>query len=113
MLGDCALPELTTKRLQSLVTALSTARMANGKERTRKAIENILLTLSSIVSTARAWGYAIPKVSISELSLPQDRPKKAVLCAARHAAHYPGCRRTTQYDLFSAISDRNCGSEKC
>ena len=77
MLGDCALPELTTKRLQSLVTALSTARMANGKERTRKTIENILLTLSSIVSTARAWGYAIPKVSLSELSLPQDTPKTA------------------------------------
>ena len=75
MLGDCALPELTTKRLQSFVTALSTTRMANGKERTRKTIENILLTLSSIVSTARAWGYTIPKVSLSGLSLPQDTPR--------------------------------------
>jgi integrase len=76
MLGNCALPELTTKRLQSFVTALSTTRMATGKERTRKTIENILLTLSSIVSTARAWGYTIPKVSLSELSLPQDTPRK-------------------------------------
>ena len=72
MLGDCALPELTTKRLQSFVTALATTRMANGEERTRKTIENILLTLSSIVSRARAWGYTIPKVFLSDLSLPQD-----------------------------------------
>ena len=77
MLGDCALPELTTKRLQSFVTALSTTRMPNGKERTRKTIENILLTLSSIVSTARAWGYAIPTVSLSDLSLPQDTPRQS------------------------------------
>lgn len=77
MLGDCALPELTTKRLQSFVTALSTAHMANGQRRTRKTIENILLTLSSIVSTARAWGYTIPKVSLSDLSLPQDMPRQS------------------------------------
>jgi integrase len=77
MLGDCALPQLTTKRLQSFVTTLATTRMANGKERTRKTIENILLTLSSIVSTARAWGYTIPKVSLSEVSLPQDTPRQS------------------------------------
>src|SRR5437016_3726336 len=46
MLGDCALPELTTKRLQSFATALSTTRLANGRQRTRKTIENILLTVS-------------------------------------------------------------------
>jgi integrase len=77
MLGDCALPQLTTKRLQSFVTTLAATRMANGKERTRKTIENILLTLSSIVSTARAWGYTIPKVSLSEVSLPQDTPRQS------------------------------------
>jgi len=77
MLGDCALPELTTKRLQSFVTTLATTRMANGKERTRKTIENILLTLSSIVSTARAWGYTIPTVSLSDLCLPQDTPRQS------------------------------------
>jgi integrase len=77
MLGECALPQLTTKRLQSFVTTLATTRMANGKERTRKTIENILLTLSSIVSTARAWGYTIPKVSLSEVSLPQDTPRQS------------------------------------
>ena len=76
MLGDCALQELTTKRLQSFATVLSTAHAANGRKRSRKTIENILLSLSSIVSTARAWGYAIPKVSLSELRLPQDSPRQ-------------------------------------
>lgn len=76
MLGDCPLQELTTKRLQSFVTVLSAAHAANGRKRSRKTIENILLTLSSIVSTARAWGYAIPKVSLSELCLPQDSPRQ-------------------------------------
>jgi integrase len=67
-LGDCAFSELTPKRLQGFITRLS-----NGA-RTRKTIENILLTLSSILSTARTWGYDIPKVSLSALSLPQDTP---------------------------------------
>jgi integrase len=66
LLGDCALPELTPKRLQAFVTSLSAG------QRTRKTIENILLTLSSILSAGRSWGYAAPKVSISDLSLPQE-----------------------------------------
>ena len=71
-LGDCPLPELTAKRLQAFVTGMS-----NGK-RTRKAIVNILLTLSSVLSTARDWGYDVPKVSLSDLSLPQDSPRERV-----------------------------------
>jgi len=67
-LGDCAFSELTAKRLQAFVTGLS-----NG-QRTRKTIENVLLTLSSILSTARTWGYDIPTVHLSDLSLPQDSP---------------------------------------
>lgn len=67
-LGDCVYSELSAKRLQGFVTVLS-----NGT-RTRKTIENVLLTLSSILSTARTWGYDIPKVSLSDLSLPQDTP---------------------------------------
>ncbi len=77
LLGDCALPELTAKRLQAFVTSLSTRCMTNGEKRTRKTIENILLTLSSILSAARTWGYTTPKVSLSELSLPQDTSKEA------------------------------------
>jgi integrase len=76
MLGDCTLPELIAKRLQAFVTALSTAQMANGQQRMRKTIENILLTVSSILSSARVWGYTIPKVSLSDLFLPQDTPRQ-------------------------------------
>jgi integrase len=76
LLGDCALPELTTKRMQAFITALSTDCMANGEKRTRKTIKNIFMVLSAILSKARTWGYTIPKVSLSDLSLPQDRPKE-------------------------------------
>jgi integrase len=38
-----------------------------------------LLTLSSILSTARTWGYPAPKVSLSELSLPQ-KSVKSIRC---------------------------------
>ena len=71
-LGDCALSQLTAKRLQAFVRGMS-----NGK-RTRKTIENILLTLSSILSTGRDWGYDVPKVTLSGLSLPQDTPRERV-----------------------------------
>ena len=71
-LGDYALSELAAKRLQAFVTGMS-----DGK-RTRKTIENILLTLSSILSTARDWGYDVPKVAVSDLSLPQDMPRERV-----------------------------------
>lgn len=69
-LGACVFQELTAKRLQGFVTGLS-----NGK-RTRKTIENVLLTLSSILTTARTWGYDVPKVSLSDLALPQGTPRE-------------------------------------
>jgi integrase len=68
-LGDCLLTELTAKRLQAFVTALSDG------SRTRKTIENILLTLFSILSAGRTWDYTIPKTSLSDLSLPQEMPR--------------------------------------
>jgi integrase len=71
LLGDLAFPELTAKRIQAFVTTLSSG------QRTRKTIENVLLTLSSIVSAARLWGYDIPRVSLSDLSLPQGTVRKA------------------------------------
>jgi integrase len=70
VLGDCTLTELTAKRLQTFITGLSDG------QRKRKTIENIMLTLSSILSTARKWGYDIPKVSLSDLSLPQSNRRE-------------------------------------
>jgi hypothetical protein len=43
--------------------------LASGK-RTAKMIESVLLTLSSILSSARKWGYKVPEVALSDLSLP-------------------------------------------
>jgi integrase len=64
-LGQKRLTELGTKTLQSFATDLSVG------ERTRKTIENILLTLSSVLRTARSWGYSAPEVSMSDLALPR------------------------------------------
>lgn len=74
-LGECGLPDLTAKQLQAFVTTLAAG------NRTRKTIENILLTLSSILSAGRTWGYSIPRVSLSDLSLPQETAR-AVRCYA-------------------------------
>ena len=65
LLGECPLADLTVKRMQSFATTL-----ASGK-RTAKTIENVLLTLSSILGSARKWGYKVPGVSLSDLSLPR------------------------------------------
>jgi integrase len=65
LLGDCPLSELTVKKIQSFVTTLS-----SGK-RKAKTIENILLTLSSVLGSARKWGYKLPEVALSDLSLPR------------------------------------------
>jgi integrase len=65
LLGDFPLTELTVKKMQTFVTTLS-----SGK-RTAKTIENILLTLPSIMSSARKWSYRVPEVSLSDLSLPR------------------------------------------
>ena len=51
-------------KMQTFVTTMNTG------ERTAKTIENVLLTLSSIMGSARKWGYKVPEVSLSDLSLP-------------------------------------------
>jgi integrase len=65
LLGECPLTDLTVKRMQTFATSL-----VSGK-RTAKTVENILLTLSSILGSARKWGYKVPEVRLSDLSLPQ------------------------------------------
>jgi integrase len=74
LLGDCALIELTTKRVQAFVNTLSAGK------RKRKTVENILLTLSSILGFARKWGYALPQFSLSNLTLPQRDVRARVRC---------------------------------
>ena len=71
LLGESPLTELTVKRLQIFATTL-----AAGK-RTGKTVENVMLTLSSILRFARKWGYKVPEVSLSGLSLPRKVKSKA------------------------------------
>jgi integrase len=65
LLGEFPLTDLTVKRMQTFATTLG-----SGK-RTAKTIENVLLTLSAILSSARKWGYKVPEVALSDLSLPR------------------------------------------
>jgi hypothetical protein len=51
-LGALQLTEIHTKAVQTFVAYLAAG------ERSRKTVENVLLTLSSILRTARVWDYS-------------------------------------------------------
>jgi len=65
-LGSLHLTEITTKTVQGFV-----AYLASGG-RSRKTVENVLLTLSSLLKTARAWGYACGDFRFANLTLPRE-----------------------------------------
>jgi integrase len=69
-LGALRLPEVNTKIVQAFVTYLASRGLS------RKYVENILLTLSSILSKARAWGYACGSFSLADLTLPREGVKQ-------------------------------------
>lgn len=73
-LGSLHLPEITTKAVQGFV-----AYLASGG-RSRKTVENVLLTLSSLLRTARAWGYACGDFRFAALTLPREGVKKEPIC---------------------------------
>ena len=73
-LGSLPLTEISTKAVQSFV-----AYLASGG-RSRKTVENILLTLSSILRTARAWDYACGNFSLADITLPREGVKKEQRC---------------------------------
>ena len=68
-LGNYHLPEVTTKIVQVFVAYLA------GGGRSRKTAENVLLTLSSLLKTARSWGYACGGFRFADLTLPRDGVK--------------------------------------
>src|SRR5215469_6921908 len=65
-MGSLHLSETTTKTVQGFV-----AYLASGG-RSRKTVENVLLTLSSLLRTARAWGYACGDFRFADLTLPRE-----------------------------------------
>jgi integrase len=69
-LGSLRLTEITTKTVQGFVAYLACG------GRSRKTVENVLLTLSSLLRTARAWGYACGDFRFADLTLPREGVKK-------------------------------------
>ena len=73
-LGSLLLMQITTKTVQGFV-----AHLASGG-RSRKTVENVLLTLSSLLKTARAWGYASGDFRFADLTLPREGVKAEPRC---------------------------------
>jgi integrase len=69
-LGSLPLTEINTKVVQAFA-----AYLASGG-RSRKTVENVLLTLSSIVRTAKSWEYAVGNFRFADLTLPREGVKK-------------------------------------
>ncbi len=68
-LGSLRLSEITTKTVQGFVAYLA------GGGRSRRTVENVLLSLSSLLKTARAWGYACGDFRFADLTLPREGVK--------------------------------------
>ena len=73
-LGKLLLTEINTKIVQSFVTSLAQGGLS------RKTIENVLMTLSSLFRTAKAWDYATGNYSLSGLTLPRNGVKNEPRC---------------------------------
>lgn len=73
-LGSLHLTEITTRNVQGFV-----AHLASGG-RSRKTVENVLLTLSSLLRTARAWGYTCGNFRFADLTLPREGVRKEPRC---------------------------------
>jgi integrase len=67
-LGRLKLDEVGRERQQVLVTLLS-------QKVSRKMVVNVIGTLSSMISTARKWGYVAEPVKLGELALPAESVK--------------------------------------
>ena len=73
-LGGHPLTELNAKSVQSFVAYLPIG------GRSSKTVENVLLTLSSILRTARSWGYACGDFSLAVITMPREGVKREQRC---------------------------------
>ena len=69
-LGGLRLTEIDTKTVQTFVAYLSTG------GRSRKTVENVLLTLSSILRIARVWGYSCANFAVGDMTMPREGVRK-------------------------------------
>ncbi len=65
-MGDMSLAAINTRNVQAFISALT------AKGLTRKSCDNVLQTLSSLLKTAKAWGYVPAVLDRSALSLPRE-----------------------------------------
>jgi len=97
-LGQLTLSELNTRLMQSFVTTLASAGLS------RKTIENVLLTLSSILRTARAWEYDCGSFSLSDITMPREGPKKEQRCfSAQEVGQIIAAAREPFKTMFSLV----------
>lgn len=73
-LGSLPLTEINTKAVQSFVAYLATG------GRSKKTVENVLLTLSSILRTAKAWDYACGNFTLADITMPREGVRKEQRC---------------------------------
>ncbi len=73
-LGSLPLTEINTKTVQGFVAYLSTG------GRSRKTVENVLLTLSSILRVAKSWDYACGGFKLADITMPREGVKKEQRC---------------------------------
>ncbi len=73
-LGSLPLTEINTKTVQSFVAYLATG------GRSKKTVENVLLTLSSILRTAKAWDYVCGSFSLAGITMPREGVRKEQRC---------------------------------
>jgi integrase len=73
-LGSLPLTEINTKTVQGFVAYLSTG------GRSRKTVENVLLTLSSILQVAKSWDYACGSFKLADITMPREGIKKEQRC---------------------------------
>jgi integrase len=65
---------INTKTIQTFVAYLATG------GRSRKTVENVLLTLSSILRVARSWDYACGSFKLADITMPREGIKKEQRC---------------------------------
>jgi integrase len=73
-LGNLPLTEMNAKTIQGFVAYLATG------GRSRKTVENVLLTLSSVLRVAKAWDYACGNFTLADITMPREGVKKEQRC---------------------------------
>lgn len=97
ILGKIRINELGAENQQSFVTRLSGTV-------SRKTLLNVLGTLSSMLSTAKNWGYVTEGVSLNKLALPERGIQKAPRCFSADQAKKIILAATGQFQIMFAIA---------